>query len=120
MSEDVLVVDDEERIRNLIKYSLEDEGFSVDVAEDAEIAFRKVTMGDYKVVSMDINMPGLNGIEGIRSIKMIKEKQKVIVLTGYCLESMRDNALEAGASECLFKPQGIKEISDVVKRLIAE
>lgn len=120
MAFNVLVVDDEDRIRTLIKYNLEEEGLSVDVAENAEVAFRKITTEDYDLVAMDINMPGLNGIEGIRSIKIIKENLPIVVLTGYCLESMKENSLNAGAEECLFKPHGIKELPNVIKRILTE
>ncbi|MHC4872597.1 MAG: response regulator [Planctomycetota bacterium] len=120
MAFNVLVVDDEERIRTLIKYNLEEEGLTVDEAEDAEVAFRKITTEEYDVVAMDINMPGLNGIEGIRSLKIIKEDLPIVVLTGYCLESMKENAVNAGAEECLFKPHGMKELPGVVKRILTE
>lgn len=114
----VLVADDEERIRNIVKYTLEEAGFEVELAEDSERAFRKLSLNDFDMVVMDVNMPGINGIEGIRSMKIIKEDQKIVVLTGYCLETMKENTLRAGADDCLFKPHGIKELPGVISRIL--
>jgi two-component system response regulator (stage 0 sporulation protein F) len=110
----VLVVDDETRIRKLIVDMLGLDGYEVDNVDNASEAFRMVTVGAYEVIIMDLNMPGMNGLEGIRNIKMVKPDQKIIVLTGYSTDRTKEQAIEAGANECLFKPLGIQEIPSVI------
>lgn len=119
MAISVLVVDDEARIRQAVSILLGNSGFTVDMADNAKDAFRKATASEYDMIIMDLNMPGINGLEGIRSIRLIRETQKIIVLTGYSTDSTRDQAMEAGASACLFKPGGIRELIPEIHRLTA-
>ncbi len=116
----ILVVDDEERIRKLLTASLGRSGHDVSDCANAEDAFRQASTTAFDVVIMDLNMPGLNGLEGIRSIKLVKPDQHVIVLTGYATERIREQALEAGAAACLFKPAKLEEIEEAVQRLLGE
>lgn len=53
----ILVVDDEERIRRLLKMYLEKEGYEIDEAEDGEIALRKATANDYGLILLDVMLP---------------------------------------------------------------
>jgi len=120
MAARILVVDDEERIRKLLTASLGRSGYAVTDCANAEDAFRRASTAAFDVVVMDLNMPGLNGLEGIRSIKLVKPDQHVIVLTGYATERIREQALEAGADECLFKPAKLEEIEGAVQRLLGD
>jgi DNA-binding response OmpR family regulator len=119
MSKRLLVVDDEERIRKLLSASLGREGYEVVLADGADAAFREVAAAEFDLVVMDLNMPGMNGLEGIRSIRLVKPDQPVLVLTGYSSDRIREQAIEAGADECLFKPARQEDLLAAVERLTA-
>ncbi|MHC4887362.1 MAG: response regulator [Planctomycetota bacterium] len=118
MAGSILVVDDEARIRKAVTVLLQNTGYTVADVDNAKDAFRMATANEYDVILMDLNMPGINGLEGIRSIRLIREAQKIIVLTGYSTDRTREQALEAGASACLFKPGGIRELIPEISRLL--
>ena len=118
MSIPILIVDDEVRIRQAVSALLTQAGFQVDTADNSRDAFRMATTNEYEVIVMDLNMPGINGLEGIRSIRLIKAEQKVIVLTGYSTDEIKEQAIEAGAYSCLFKPGGIRELTGEINSLV--
>ena len=69
----VLVVDDEEKIRNVIKEYAEFEGYEIDEACDGMEAIAKCRSGEYDIIIMDIMMPKLDGFSSIKEIKKIKD-----------------------------------------------
>lgn len=68
----ILVVDDEERIRRLLKMYLEKEGYEIDEAEDGETALRKATAGDYGLILLDVMLPGMDGVEVCTRLRQVK------------------------------------------------
>lgn len=68
----ILVVDDEERIRRLLKMYLEKEGYEIDEAEDGEIALRKATANDYGLILLDVMLPGIDGMEVLTRLRGVK------------------------------------------------
>jgi CheY-like chemotaxis protein len=79
----ILVVDDEENVRLLFKEELEDEGFSVDLAENGYEAIEKVKGNDYDLVVLDIKMPGIDGIRTLSEIKALRKNLPVILCSAY-------------------------------------
>lgn len=76
----ILVVDDEERIRRLLKMYLERENYMIDEAEDGNEALTKAVSNDYDVILLDLMMPGKDGIEVCRELR---EKRQHLLL---CLQ----------------------------------
>lgn len=76
----ILVVDDEERIRRLLKMYLEKEGYEIDEAEDGETALRKATAGDYGLILLDVMLPGMDGVEVCTRLRQVKSTP-VLMLT---------------------------------------
>ncbi len=79
----ILVVDDEENIRQLFKEEFEDAGYNVALAKDGEEALKRIDENDIDLVTLDMRMPGIDGIETIRKIKEIRHDLPVIVCTVY-------------------------------------
>lgn len=79
----VLVVDDEENIRLLFKEELEDEGYTVEIANNGVEALEKLKNANYDIVVMDIKMPGMDGIQTLNAIKNINKDQPVILCSAY-------------------------------------
>lgn len=91
----ILVVDDEDRIRQLIKMYLEREKFIVEEADNGENALEMAVENDYDVILLDIMMPGMDGIEVCQELR--KEKQTpVIMLTAKGEEANRVQGFEVG------------------------
>jgi two-component system sensor histidine kinase EvgS len=117
MSTRILVVDDDERVRRSLSTLLDKSGYEVQSVDGAEAAFRRLSTETFDLIFMDLNMPGINGLDGIRSIKLLKEEQKVAVLTAYSSDRIREEAREAGADACLFKPIKLDQITSIIEEL---
>ncbi|MDH5477751.1 MAG: response regulator [Nitrospinota bacterium] len=79
----VLVVDDEEHIRLLYSEELKDEGYEVDTAKDARDAAKKIESFKPDIITLDIRMPGTDGIEFLRKFREKNKTTPVILCTAY-------------------------------------
>jgi len=112
----VLVVDDDEMIRRLVRAVLEADEFEVAEARDGEMALRLASETHPAVVVLDIMMPGLDGVEVCR--RLDHERVKVIVLTARDDPSLEVECREAGADAFLTKPFSSIELLDLVAELL--
>ena len=107
--EKILVVDDEENIRNIIKKYAVFEGYDVYEAEDGIEAVNLCRQNNYDIIIMDIMMPGIDGFSACRVIK--KEKDiPVIMLSARGEEFDRIHGFETGADDYVVKPFSPKEL----------
>ncbi|WP_373892676.1 response regulator transcription factor [Virgibacillus natechei] len=113
----ILVVDDEERIRRLIRMYLERDEYVIDEAENGEDALQKALKNDYDVILLDIMMPEMDGIEVCRELRKEKETP-VIMLTAKGEESNRVQGFETGADDYIVKPFSPREVVLRVKALL--
>jgi DNA-binding response OmpR family regulator len=79
----ILVVDDEEGIRQLYKKELEEEGYKVELAERGEEALKKLSRSKPDVVILDLKMPGMGGLEILERIREQDKDVPVIICTAY-------------------------------------
>ncbi|MEL6436294.1 MAG: response regulator [Pseudomonadota bacterium] len=116
----LLVVDDDNRIRELLKNYLEREGFRISTAENADEARRKLENLDFDVVILDVMMPGEDGVSLARSLRGIKRETPIIMLTALTDIEQRIEGLDAGADDYLGKPFEPRElllrINNILKR----
>ena len=77
----ILVVDDDPAILRIYSETLARAGFQVDTAAEGQAAFRLATTREYDLVLMDINMPNWNGVDAIRSLKMLKPALRIGVIS---------------------------------------
>ena len=121
LKQTILVVDDEESIRKLLRARFERENFHVFVAENVDAALAQLSVhSEIAVVVTDIRMPGKTGIELLKEIKSKENSPKVIVMTGHGEKSTAIEALRLGASEYLEKPFEMEEMTHSVKRTYNE
>jgi DNA-binding response OmpR family regulator len=104
----ILVVDDEPKIRRIITSYLEEEGFDVAQAEDGETALH-MAAADPDLVILDVKMPGIDGIEVLRALRM-RSKVPVILLTARAEETDRLIGLSVGADDYVTKPFSPREL----------
>jgi len=122
----ILVVDDEKSIRISVQAFLQGAGYTVDVAEDALIALRRLEAENYDVVVSDIVLPGRSGVELLKSIRSISPDIQVIMMTGEPTVETAAEAVRSMASDYLAKPVSkmvmLQSVSKAVKmkRLLDE
>jgi len=99
----VLVVDDDPQIRRVLKVTLTGQGYEVDDAKNGEGALEKVRDTRFDLVLLDVNMPGLDGLEACRAIRE-RSEIAIIMLTVRDNEADTVAALDAGADDYVTKP----------------
>ncbi|MFJ7510168.1 response regulator transcription factor [Peribacillus sp. NPDC006672] len=113
----ILVVDDEERIRRLLKMYLEREEYIIDEAENGDMALSKALENDYDLILLDIMMPGKDGIEVCRELRE-KKTTPIIMLTAKGEEVNRVQGFEVGTDDYIVKPFSPREVVLRVKALL--
>ncbi len=116
----VLVVDDEESVREPIVAMLEHLGFKADSAVSSEEALEMLTQKPYTFLLTDIRMPGIDGLELIKRIKRSHPETCVIAMTGYSREFNYVEVINTGATDFVNKPFVIEELEAKIKRAIIE
>ena len=113
----ILVVDDEERIRRLLKMYLEREEYIIDEADNGDDALAKALENDYHLILLDLMMPGKDGIEVCRELRETKATP-VIMLTAKGEEVNRVQGFEVGTDDYIVKPFSPREVVLRVKALL--
>ena len=113
----ILVVDDEERIRRLLKMYLERENYVIEEAENGEVALEKALQSDYDLILLDLMMPGKDGIEVCKEIREVKATP-IIMLTAKGEEINRVQGFEVGTDDYIVKPFSPREVVLRVKALL--
>jgi DNA-binding response OmpR family regulator len=113
----VLVVDDEQRLRDLLRGYLEREGFSVLAAADGQAALGLARQHTPDVVVLDLMLPGLDGLEVCRRLRTFSDAY-VIMLTAKAEEIDRIVGLEVGADDYLTKPFSPRELIARVRTML--
>jgi two-component system, OmpR family, KDP operon response regulator KdpE len=106
----VLVVDDEPSLRKVLRTSLTACGFSVEEARSGEEALGAAQSHSFDLVLLDINMPGLGGIETCRRIRDLTPRAGIVMVTVRDQEDDKVHALEAGADDYVTKPFRLREL----------
>ncbi len=118
MTNRILVVDDEQLIRENLSYILKKEGYEVDEAENGKIAYEKLVENPFDIVITDIEMPMMKGTELLEKVRRIDLQTAVIVITAFGSLDTAIAALRNGASDYILKPVEFDELLIKVKRLL--
>jgi two-component system, OmpR family, KDP operon response regulator KdpE len=106
----VLVVDDEPSLRKVLRTSLTACGFTVNEARSGEEALGAAQSHAFDLVLMDINMPGIGGVEACRRIRDLTPRAGIVMVTVRDQEDDKVHALEAGADDYVTKPFRLREL----------
>jgi two-component system response regulator AtoC len=112
----ILVVDDEEPFRRLLKKELTRKGYAVEVAADGSEALRLLNDRSFNVILLDVVMPGVDGISLMKKLKEDSGAPSVIVLTGKATVETAVEAMKNGAYDYLTKPYKLDELAVVIDR----
>ena len=114
-SEKILVVDDEQSMRVTLAAILREEGYQVTTAATGEEAVELCSKENFGVVLMDVRMPGIDGVEAFRHIRRHQEGVRVILMSAYGIDALRDAALDEGAVAFLAKPLDLEMLVDLIR-----
>jgi DNA-binding NtrC family response regulator len=111
----ILIVDDEESVRDsLFNWFIED-GYRVQIAEDAKKALTILESDDIDIILADIKMPGMDGLEMLRRIKSLRKEAIVIMMTAFATVDTAVQALKDGAFDYVTKPFDPDDLSHLIR-----
>ena len=115
----ILYIDDDESLVFLIKRLLERRGFRFSGYTDQAEALKalRANPADFDLVVSDYNMPGLSGLDVAREVNLIRPDLPVAVASGFIDEALRDQAVDAGVCELIFKANAVEDLCDAFARL---
>jgi DNA-binding NtrC family response regulator len=116
----LLVIDDEEDLRDMLEFLLSGEGFEVASADSGLAAVELVRAHRFDVAITDMRMPGMNGIETLTALKQLDPSIEVIVATGYASEQTAAECMRRGAYGYLRKPFEIADLRSLIERALAQ
>ena len=114
----ILIVEDEQKIADTLKYGLGENGFRAEVAYDGKLGYRLFTVQDFDLVILDINLPGMNGYELCKAIRLLNEHVPVIMLTSMSALSDKIEGYDAGADDYIVKPFEFRELLLKIRALL--
>src|SRR4051795_7756707 len=106
----ILVVDDDQAVRDSLKRSLEYNGYEISTAEDGVYALARLAAARPDAVIMDVMMPRLDGLEATRMLRAAGNDVPILVLTARDAVGDRVDGLDAGADDYLTKPFALQEL----------
>lgn len=120
MAKTILAVDDSASIRQMVAFTLKGAGYEVVEAVDGEDGLNKAKSKPFNLVLTDQNMPKMDGITLIKSLRAIPQYKTtpILVLTTEAGDTMKSQGKAAGATGWLVKPFDPQKLMDVVKKVI--
>ncbi|TAK10688.1 MAG: response regulator [Acidobacteria bacterium] len=116
----ILVVDDEQAVRDLLSKTLTMADYDVDAADDGPSALDKMRAVEYDLLITDLKMPGMDGLSVIREARKLAPDLRVIIITGYSTEASAIEAINLGVSGYLTKPFRLPRILAAAARALGE
>jgi excisionase family DNA binding protein len=116
----ILVVDDEEPVRNLISRALIEAKYDVDTATDGPSALDRLRAADYDLLITDLKMPGMDGLSVIREVRRQQADLPIIIITGFSSEASAIEALNLGVNGYLTKPFRLPRILAVTAKALGQ
>lgn len=114
----LLVVEDEVKVASFIRKGLEESGYEVVVAHDGLLGKALIEQNNFSLLILDVNLPGLNGLDLSRELRSRDEKIPVIMLTALGTTEDKVKGFESGADDYLVKPFEFRELLARIKALL--
>ena len=112
----IIIADDDKNLRKVLANELFEEGFNVAEADDGIKAVGLIEKNEYDVLLLDLNMPGLGGLDVLEKIKELEIPVEVIILTAHATVSTAVEAMKMGAYDYLTKPFQIEELKIIIEK----
>jgi two-component system response regulator MprA len=114
----ILVVDDDPGVRDALRATLTLDGYDVQLAEDGEQALERVGRGVPDAIVLDIGLPGIDGLELCRRLRLLGNRVPILILTGRDAVADRIHGLDVGADDYMVKPFHAGELGARVRALL--
>jgi len=111
----ILIVDDDENIRKVLKTILEDEGYVVESVDTAKKAIEKSEQAFYNLALIDVRLPDMEGVELLAKMRDTKPKMRKIIITGYPTLHNAVAAVNRGADAFVMKPFDVEKLLQTIK-----
>jgi len=111
----ILIVDDEDSVRDSLLNWFSEDGYYVECAENAKKALLKLESENFDIILVDIKMPGMDGLELLRRIKSLKNDAIIIVMTAFATVDTAVQALKDGAFDYVTKPFDPDDLSHLIR-----
>ncbi len=115
---DILIIDDEESMRDSLKQMLNRKFFNIELANNGNVGLKIIQNKSFDIVILDLKMPGISGMEVLKKIKQDYPSTIVIVITGYATVESAVEAMKLGAYDFIPKPFTPSEMNAIIKRAI--
>lgn len=116
----ILIVDDEEGIRESLSSILADEGYHVESVDSAEKALERAARGDLEVILLDVWLPGMDGLEALSRLQAMPRPPAVIMISGHGTIETAVRATKLGAFDFLEKPLSLEKINVLVRNAVQQ
>jgi two-component system, NtrC family, response regulator AtoC len=116
----ILLVDDEEIVRESLSGWLEKDGYTIGTAPDGLAGVKAVEDGRWSIMLVDLKMPGIDGLEVLRRVKEKNPEIAVVIMTAYATVDTAVNAMKLGAFDYIVKPFDPEEVSLMVEKIVAQ
>jgi two-component system, NtrC family, nitrogen regulation response regulator NtrX len=116
----ILIVDDEEGIRESLASILRDERYSVDTAASGEQALALIAKGEFQVVLLDIWLPGMDGMAALTRIQDLPQPPAVIMISGHATIETAVRATKLGAFDFIEKPLSLEKVNVLVRNALQQ
>lgn len=110
----ILIADDDKNLRTVLTKELSEGGNEVEGVESGTRAIELLERDEYDVLLLDLNMPGLGGMDVLKKIKTLELSTEVIILTAYSTLSTAVEAMKLGAYDYLTKPFKVEELRAII------
>ncbi|MBN2714134.1 MAG: sigma-54-dependent Fis family transcriptional regulator, partial [Planctomycetes bacterium] len=114
----LLIVDDEESMRDMLEISLKRDGHEVDTAENGKVALELFSQHQYDMVIQDLKMPEMDGLELLKKIRGQDARMPVVIMTAFSTWDVAVEAMRIGAYDYLKKPFDMDEVRGLVQRVV--
>ena len=111
----VLIVEDNPDLGEALKAGIEEEGYQVTLVTSAERAIDLYRESDFDISFMDVKLPGIDGINGLTTILATNPDARIVVMSGYKVETLLEEAVKRGAVSVLQKPFSVEQMLDLIR-----
>jgi two-component system response regulator AtoC len=116
----ILLVDDEEIVRESLSGWLEKDGYTIGTAPEGATALKMLAEGPWSILLCDLKMPGIDGLEVLKRVKAARPETAVVIMTAYATVDTAVNAMKMGAFDYIVKPFDPEEVSLMIEKIVAQ
>jgi DNA-binding NtrC family response regulator len=116
----ILIVDDEEIVRESLAAWLEKDGYTVATAEDGETAIDRIRKERWSILLVDLKMPGIDGMQVLDNVRKAQPEAAAVIMTAYATVYTAVAAMKLGAHDYIVKPFDPEELSLMVQKIVAQ